>query len=98
MEDFKASRIGRETSVISVQNELVRSEAEKNKFAKNWNYENEISGGVMSESIEKVILNILSQVSSGEKIKNKALEKKTAQVLKTLAYLKATTENKKLGA
>ena len=47
---------------------------------------------------KKVILKILGQVSSGEKLKNKALEKKTAQVLKTLAYLKATTENKKLGA
>ncbi len=52
----------------------------------------------MSESIEKTILRILSQVSEGEKTTNRALPKKTLRVLKALAYLKAENTNRKLGA
>ena len=52
----------------------------------------------MNETIEQTILKILGQVSENEKQKNKALEKRTARVLKALAYLKAVTTNNKMGA
>ena len=52
----------------------------------------------MSETIEKTVLKILSQVSEGEKAKNRVLERKTARVLKALAYMKAVSINGKLGA
>ncbi len=52
----------------------------------------------MNEKIEQTILNILNQVSDNEKAKNKVLGKKTARVLKALAYLKAISANNKLGA
>lgn len=52
----------------------------------------------MNETIEQTILRILDQVSENEKLKNKSLEKRTARVLKALAYLKAASINKKMGA
>jgi hypothetical protein len=52
----------------------------------------------MNESIEKTILKILDQVSESEKLKNKTLEKRTARVLRALAYFKAVSNNKKMGA
>lgn len=51
----------------------------------------------MNETIEQMILRILDQVSENEKLRNKSLEKRTAQVLKALAYLKAASTNKKWG-
>ncbi len=52
----------------------------------------------MNETIEQTILRILEQVSENEKMKNKTLEKRTARVLKALAYLKAVSTNQKMGA
>lgn len=52
----------------------------------------------MNETIEKTILRILGQVSDSEKLRNKSLEKRTARVLKALAYLKAVSTNSKMGA
>ena len=52
----------------------------------------------MNETIEQTILRILGQVSEGEKLRNRSLEKRTARVLKALAYLKAASINKKMGA
>jgi len=52
----------------------------------------------MSETIEQMILRILGQVSESEKLRNKTLEKRTARVLKALAYFKAVSTNKKMGA
>ncbi len=52
----------------------------------------------MNETIEQTIFRILDQVSENEKLKNKSLEKSTARVLKALAYLKAASINKKMGA
>lgn len=52
----------------------------------------------MNETIEQTILRILEQVSENEKLKNKTLEKRTARVLKALAYLKAVSTNQKMGA
>ena len=52
----------------------------------------------MNETIEQTILRILDQVSENEKLKNKTLEKRTARVLKALAYLKAVSTNQKMGA
>ena len=52
----------------------------------------------MNETIEQTILRILGQVSEREKLTNSALEKRTARVLKALAYLKAVSTNKKMGA
>ena len=52
----------------------------------------------MNETIEQTILRILGQVSEREKLQNKALEKRTARVLKALAYLKAVATNQKMGA
>ena len=52
----------------------------------------------MNETIEQTILRILGQVSEGEKLRNRSLEKRTARVLKALAYLKADSTNKKMGA
>lgn len=51
----------------------------------------------MNETIEQTILRILEQVSENEKLKNKTLEKRTARVLKALAYLKAVSSNQKMG-
>jgi hypothetical protein len=52
----------------------------------------------MNETIEQTILRILGQVSEGEKLRNRSLETRTARVLKALAYLKAASSNKKMGA
>lgn len=45
----------------------------------------------MEKTIEQLVLQILNQVSSSEKSKNKALERRTAKVLKTLEYVKAVS-------
>ncbi len=52
----------------------------------------------MNETIEQTILRILGQVSESEKLRNKTLEKRTARVLKALAYLKAVSTKTKMGA
>lgn len=52
----------------------------------------------MEETIEQMILRILGQVSGIEKARNKALERKTAKVLKAIEYMKAMNKVKKLGA
>ena len=52
----------------------------------------------MNETIDQTILRILEQVSENEKLKNKTLEKRTARVLKALAYLKAVSTIQKMGA
>ncbi len=43
----------------------------------------------MEETIEQIFLKLLGQVSSGEKARNRSLERKTLRVLKMLQYLKA---------
>lgn len=52
----------------------------------------------MNDAIEKTVLRVLGQVSLEEKSRNKALEKRTARVLKALAYLKSVSANSKMGA
>ena len=52
----------------------------------------------MSDAIEQTILRLLGQVSVDEKLRNKALEKRTARVLKALAYMKSVSANSKMGA
>lgn len=52
----------------------------------------------MEDTLEKMVLRILGQLSSLEKERNKALERKTAKVLKALEYMKAVSRNKRLGA
>lgn len=49
----------------------------------------------MNEAIEKTILDMLDQVSESERMRNRALEKQTAMVLKAIKFMKATTGNVK---
>lgn len=52
----------------------------------------------MEDTIEKLVLRVLGQVSKIEKERNKALERKTAKVLKAIEYMKAMSTSKRLGA